>query len=287
MSAWFAVGAALGACVTLLHAWGGEWKVLRPLRRGNQVAPFSSSVLEVVWHLVTCQLAATTGALVFLTWRPQGAVAHALALVVLAQALAAMTSFLGFSRLRSGRWGKLPQAWLFVGLAFFTVGGIMTATSSLPLLPGAAGMVAACSVAAVMLGLAGLHLSWVLGSTWPARNGQGLALLVVGTTAGSRAMPSRALTVVVALALMGGAAWVLGATGAATALGSSWAGAQAVSRVGGWAVAFLFAVRGLGGFFEKFFRSSVRGTPYAVWNERLYSPLCLVLSALLAGALPP
>lgn len=133
-------------------------------------------------------------------------------------------------------------------------------------------------VAGVLFLVAALHVAWALGMTWPGHDEASLNAYVVGGKPGS-AMPPRMLTVAVALAVSGIALGALAARGLVTLP------LPAVVRALTWVAAGVLALRGLGGFFDAQLRPHVRALPYATWNRRLYSPLCLGLAAGLVIAL--
>ncbi len=57
-----------------------------------------------------------------------------------------------------------------------------------------------------------------------------------------------------------------------------------VSRLGTLTLALLFAGRAIGNFSTVGFTKRVRGTKFATLDDRVYSPLCALLSALSLGA---
>ena len=93
-------------------------------------------------------------------------------------------------------------------------------------------------------------------------------------------MPSRLLTLMVAGALVAAAGVALASRALVPAFGVP----PAAFTAAAWALCAVLLLRGLGGFFEIYVRRSIAGTPYAFWNERLYSPLCLALSTCVALA---
>ncbi len=119
--------------------------------------------------------------------------------------------------------------------------------------------------ALIFIFLAALHVHWAFGGHWPAKDGRGLARLVVG---GQDRMPGPAACALVALALLVPAFALLIPKVLPTLL------AQGAV----WATALVLLLRGLGGFFEARFRPAIQEDPYAHWNQRIYSPFCLILS---------
>ena len=51
---------------------------------------------------------------------------------------------------------------------------------------------------------------------------------------------------------------------------------------GAWALAVVFLLRGIGNLKTFGFFKVVHGTPFAYWDTRFYSPLCLVIALLAA-----
>lgn len=121
---------------------------------------------------------------------------------------------------------------------------------------------------AVLAAIAGVHLYWAAG-------GKRWMNLVLPEENGARAFtPPRWMTVGVALGLLTAALLVLAARG--------WGPAAALPfplRRG--AVGFLavvFALRGVGDFRRVGLFRKVKGTPFADWDARLFTPLCIALS---------
>jgi hypothetical protein len=132
--------------------------------------------------------------------------------------------------------------------------------------------------AAVLLALAGLHLVWAAGSPWPARDAAELHALVVGGQPRA-AMPPAWASVGVAVVL------TLFAAGPLAVRGLLPAPAPDLVRVLTWVAAGIIAARGGLGFLERRLRPDAISQPFARWNRRLYSPLCLALAAALVAAL--
>ncbi len=129
--------------------------------------------------------------------------------------------------------------------------------------------------AAVMLGLAALHVYWAGGGRWgsdviiPKRDGEPLFV------------PSPAGTLMVAALLTAAALVLLGRLG----LWGHWL-PRWLFAAGAWTLVMVFAARVVGDFrwFGLFKR--ITGTPFAWWDTRLYVPLCalLALAALLVAS---
>ncbi len=126
----------------------------------------------------------------------------------------------------------------------------------------------AFALASVLAFLSGLHIYWAFGGHW----GWGAAIPQVdGRPAFT---PSRFATLLVALGLAAAAALPLVRAGAFPFPVPSW-----LSQWSAILLAFIFFVRAVGDFRLVGFFKRVRGTPFAIWDTRLFSPLCLLLAA--------
>jgi hypothetical protein len=126
----------------------------------------------------------------------------------------------------------------------------------------------AFALASVLAFLSGLHIYWAFGGRW----GWGAAIPQVdGRPAFT---PSRFATLLVALGLAAAAALPLVRAGAFPFPVSPW-----LSRWSAVLLAFVFFVRAVGDFRLVGFFKRVHGTPFAIWDTRLFSPLCLLLAA--------
>lgn len=119
--------------------------------------------------------------------------------------------------------------------------------------------------ALLFLVLSALHVHWALGGRWPTGEERSLARLVVG---GTDRMPGPMACFLVALALMI----------PATVLLIPRLLPSVVTQGVIWGTALSLFLRGLGGFFEARLRPAIQKDPYAHWNQRLYSPSCLLLA---------
>jgi len=139
------------------------------------------------------------------------------------------------------------------------------------------GTLSAILASSILTAIAALHVYWGLGGTWPAEDEPGLTATVFGPSPDGR-MPGFGPCFVVTVLLMLAAAFPLAAQGILPASPS------ALIAVGLWGAAAVLAIRGLGGFLERRIRPAIVGLPYDRLNRRLYSPLCLLLSALLISS---
>lgn len=130
--------------------------------------------------------------------------------------------------------------------------------------------VAALVVVGVLTTLALFHFFWAVGG----RRGFGAAIPEANGKPLFSAPPIA--TALVGCALLAAAAIVLGRVGLWGAAWPPW-----IFHFGTWGMAGAFFFRAVGDFrYAGLFRR-VRGTPFARWDARLFTPLCLILSALL------
>ena len=132
-------------------------------------------------------------------------------------------------------------------------------------------LVCALVFAAVLLLLAALHVYWALGGGW------GVSATIPIVEGRRTIHPGRGATFVVALLLIMGAAIACGQVHLFAAGRFS-----GLFRVGSWCLCGVFLLRAMGDFKTFGVFKTVRGTAFADWDTRLYSPLCFGL-AVLAG----
>lgn len=128
----------------------------------------------------------------------------------------------------------------------------------------------AADLAVILAIISGFHVYWALGGLWPGRNEAELVQTVVGQYR-AESMPPRWLTGIVALLLAIVAAWPLFLASAFAQLVGSWA-VMGVTLFFAW----IFLFRGLIGY-SKMMRRRFSAQPFAAYNRRYYSPLCLLL----------
>jgi hypothetical protein len=119
---------------------------------------------------------------------------------------------------------------------------------------------------------------------WAARGVSGRAVAVPERDGRPIFRPGRASTVAVAMGLFGGALTLLaGIDLVSLPMPASW------PRWGAWALATLFALRAVGEFRYVGIFKRVTGTPFARWDSRLFTPLCVLiaLGSGLVAASPP
>ena len=124
----------------------------------------------------------------------------------------------------------------------------------------------ALGLTGLLTAIAGLHLAWAFGLTWPAPKGGSLAAYA----SGGRRAPGRALTIAVAAAIFAGAGVILAFR---APLVAPWGGLAALAYAGLTAV---FLLRGAAGYAPPIWRYA-EGTPFHRLNRLYYSPLCLLI----------
>jgi len=124
------------------------------------------------------------------------------------------------------------------------------------------------SVTAGLLAVLGvIHLYWA------ARGIKGRSVALPEKDGRPVMQPSRASTVAVAAGLFGGALTLLARLGLARLpVPPSW------PRWGAWSLAALFGLRAIGEFRYVGLFKRVKGTPFARWDSRLFTPLCIVIA---------
>lgn len=132
----------------------------------------------------------------------------------------------------------------------------------------------ALGVAVVLLAIAAIHIYWAVGGWWPGSDEESLVQTVMGGPPGTP-MPGSAACLGVAAVFLAAALLVLHLGGVAKLPVLPLIARPAAGVLGG-----ILALRGAFGFFEERLRPSVGGSRYARLNVCFYSPLCLVLAAL-------
>lgn len=122
-------------------------------------------------------------------------------------------------------------------------------------------------VATVLFTLAALHGTWVA-------LGRSPRVAVPSRTDGTPLfLPGRVSTLLVALVLTAAGLLVLARGGVIVdAPGARW------TQLGTWVVAALFALRAVGEFQYVGLFKRQRHTPFARWDTRVFTPLCLALA---------
>lgn len=126
------------------------------------------------------------------------------------------------------------------------------------------GLAAGLTVALVVI--AALHAYWGLGGLWPAKTAADLARTVVGDGRTRMPPPWSCFTVAVLLLLVAGVPWALLAA----------PHSQPVLVVG-IVVAAIFFVRGSAGYSPRW-RQRFSAEPFATWDQRVYSPVCMIIA---------
>ena len=120
----------------------------------------------------------------------------------------------------------------------------------------------AIPLTAILLALAALHVYWALGGRW------GIAHTIPTINQRPVINPGPLATFVVA-ALLTLAAWLVAS--------------RTLTTLAPWTLSLVFALRAIGEFRLVGFFKRIKGTDFARWDTRLYSPLCLLMAALAAG----
>ncbi|CAN7509815.1 DUF3995 domain-containing protein [Bosea sp. LjRoot237] len=130
----------------------------------------------------------------------------------------------------------------------------------------------AIALALLLAIIAGLHAYWGRGGLWPAASEDELIATVIGN-AQARRMPSPGLCLLVALAIVVTAIWPLLLIGT-----SGTAALRPLLLLGGFAIMAVFLLRGVAGFLPAWRRLHPL-EPFASYDRRYYSPLCLLIAA--------
>jgi hypothetical protein len=126
-------------------------------------------------------------------------------------------------------------------------------------------------VAVIFAALSLLHLYWALGGRW------GSAVSVPSVGEKPLFNPSRAGTVLVAVMLLMAMLTILGRLGLWGAALPRW-----IFFWGTYAISLLFFLRAVGDFRLVGFFKRIHDTPFAYWDTRLFSPLCLAIAIIAA-----
>lgn len=119
-----------------------------------------------------------------------------------------------------------------------------------------------------LLAVASVHLLWAFGSTWPVQDRKTLAQTVVGSPNVER-MPSRLLTALIAIAIFTAGIWALSMADPAR---------HPLLTAGGFVLTAVFLGRGLIGY-TSWWRQLTPEEPFATFDKKVYSPLCLGIGA--------
>jgi hypothetical protein len=130
----------------------------------------------------------------------------------------------------------------------------------------------AIALASLLAVIAGLHAYWGRGGLWPAATEDELVATVIGNAQAKR-MPSSGLCLLVALAIAVTAIWPLLLIWVSDA-----AALRRLILLGGFAIMAVFLLRGVAGFLPAWRRLHPR-EPFASYDRRYYSPLCLLIAA--------
>lgn len=117
-----------------------------------------------------------------------------------------------------------------------------------------------------LLSIAFIHMVWAFGFTFPAKTETDLARTVVGLN-GITKMPPRWASFGVAVIVFIAGIWALSLSGTIP---------NTTLILGGIAATIIFTLRGVIGFSPQW-REKMGEEPFATFDRKLYSPLCLGL----------
>jgi hypothetical protein len=124
----------------------------------------------------------------------------------------------------------------------------------------------AAGLTAVLIAIAALHAYWGTGGLWPEKTAADLARAVVGDGRTRMPPPWSCFAVAVVLLVAAALPWALLAE----------PHSQPVLVVG-IVVAAIFFMRGMAGYSPRW-RQRFTAEPFATWDIRLYSPLCMLIA---------
>lgn len=244
------ITAAVLVVLAVAHSVLGERRLLRPLFAAALPAEalplgraFTQRTLRFAWHLLS------------MAWL-------ALAWIIAGEGAGALTP-VGATLLASGALGLVLSRGRHFAWALFVVGGVaaLAGPRADAVSPFAAGV-----AAALLAGIAALHVAWLLGSKW------GIHAALPEVAGRPAFVPGPAITALVAVAFAAAGAVVVGAS-------------RAGSPVWAWltlAGACVFGLRALGDFRLVGLTKRVHGTAFARWDDRLFTPLSVLLAVCFA-----
>ena len=130
----------------------------------------------------------------------------------------------------------------------------------------------AIPLAGILGGLSLLHAYWALGGRWGSA-------YTVPTVGGRRSFDPSPFATWIVCGLLGLAVVIVVGRSGWIAKGPL----RVLFDAGIWGLAFVFALRAVGNFRTFGFFKAVKGTPFADWDTWFYSPLCLLIAALVVG----
>lgn len=247
---WMAASAAGFGLLALVHSVLGERLLLQPLFRSQAFtglrlgARFSARTFRFAWHLTS------------LAWLAVGALLLWPGELVLIAALLAMSSGAAVWVASRGQHLAWP-VFLLIAVALLRAGGP---------LPGSANAALSLLVVGALVVIALLHLYWALGGRFA------LGPVLPEVDGRNLFEPGPAITLLVSLGILGFAAI------AAQAGGWLWLPiAPEVVRGGAGLVALIFLGRTFGDLRTVGVLKRVRGTRFARWDDRLYTPVSFSL----------
>ncbi len=237
-----------------LHSWLGERLLIGPLLAVEPwpAVPIGRTLgrrtLRFAWHLTSIAWLGLAALML------GGADAPLVPAVVAGVLLVSGFATLAVSRGRHFAW-----------VLFFT--GAIAAAARLEPLRGEAFVALAWASGGTFAALSLLHVGWALGLRW------GVAVVLPSVDGKPTLSPPRWMTVLVALAL-GFAAWLALGLGLVPT-------PPPLARGLGLAGAVVLGARTVGDLSTMGLFKRVRGTPFARWDDLLFTPLCFFLGACL------
>lgn len=117
-----------------------------------------------------------------------------------------------------------------------------------------------------LLAISMVHFLWAFGSNWPAQDQKSLAHTVAGFKDIER-MPPRIMSAAVAIGILLAGLWALSMSSPLP---------NPILTVGGAVLTLVFLTRGIIGF-TSLWRDLTPEEPFATFDKKLYSPLCIGL----------
>jgi len=122
----------------------------------------------------------------------------------------------------------------------------------------------------VFLILALIHFNWTVGNTW------GLDQSLPTNNKGERILNPRKIDcAVVGIGLLAFSVFYLNQTSLLNSSFPTW-----LLKYGGWVLPTIFFVRGIGDFKYSGLFKKVKGTEFAIWDSKLFTPLCFAIALL-------
>lgn len=129
----------------------------------------------------------------------------------------------------------------------------------------------AFAIFVVLTTVAALHVAWGVGLRWPRKTDAELVSVVVGHASDKMPSPNQCYLAALAIYIPGTIALML-----AGLIGTSLS--PSIVLLAGLVATLVFAGRGIAGYLPAW-RARFPREPFATYDRRYYSPLCLILAA--------